>query len=285
LTIIALILSCGALVMGARAALPLPPSGTGGQTPAAASPRTLTVATMADALPLSGTGADGQAAGLHVRMARAVCERLRLDCRFTAMPADTLLDALASGAVDMVAADLIVTDERAARVRFAPAHARAASLLVGRAASWPDGPLPGAESGWVDGANPFDRLAGRIVVVAGGSDQAVALQRRAPRGAGAVLAPTHGEAVDALRSGDADAALLPLAIGLEALGDGLIPLGPPLTDGEVGGPVALATALGNRDLAQGIGGVVEAMRRDGRIRALARVSPDPLAAAPVEASR
>jgi ABC-type amino acid transport substrate-binding protein len=269
--------------MGARAALPVS-AGVERPAPPDAS-RTLTVATMADALPLSGTAPDGQAAGLHVQVARAVCERLRLDCRFTAMPADTLLDALVLGAVDMVAADLIVTEARAARVHFAPPHARAASLLVGRAASWPDGPPSDTEAGRAGETAPFDRLAGRVVVVAGGSDQAVALQRRAPRDAGAVLAPTHGEAVDALRSGEADAALLPLAIGLEVLGDGLIPLGPPLTDAGAGGPVALATALGNRKLAQAIGAVVDAMRRDGRIRALARVSPDPLAAVPAEALR
>jgi len=274
LSLVVAALAVAAVGMGTRAALPPAPE----PAPALAltPSRTLTVATVGGALPLSGTGPDGRAAGLHVAVARAVCERLDIDCRFTAVAPDGLVDALASGAVDMIAADLVAAPARAARVHFAPPHARAASLLLGRAASWTHAQ-----------GNEFamEHLAGRVVVTAAGSDQAQALRRLAPAGASVVLATTQDEALAALRRGEADAAFLPLAVAMEALGhvapgDALVPLGPPRIEHGAGGPVALATGAGDGILAEAVDAALTALRDEGRLRALARLSPDPLAASP-----
>nr|WP_246423619.1 transporter substrate-binding domain-containing protein [Roseospira goensis] len=261
----------GAITMGVRAALPVTPAAAPAATLPAA--RTLTVATVEGALPLSGTDAAGRLAGVHVEVARAVCDRLAVDCRFALTPPERLLDSLETGAVDMVAAELAQTPERTHRVRFAQPHARTASLLVGRADSWPET----ADRG-------FAGLRGRVVAAASGSDQAAALRGLAPAEASLVLAERHDEVVAALRRGEADAALLPLAIALTAMdapdAGRLIPLGAPRSDAGAGGPVALAMAAGDAALATAVDDALAALRNSGRLHALVGRSPDPVAAVP-----
>jgi len=238
--------------------------------------RTLTVAIEDGALPLSGTGPDGRPIGLHVSVARAVCDHMDVECAFAVTAADRLLDGLETGAVDMVAADLAITLDRAAHVRFLHPHARTASLLVGRAGSWPEpattGPLK---------APAAAELAGRVLVSASGTDQARTLSEMVPPGATLALAQTPRDCIAALQQGEADAALLPLALALDALagpnGADLIALGPPQTQGLAGGPVALAVATGDGGLATAANAALTALDRNGTLRALARASADPTA--------
>nr|WP_281354701.1 transporter substrate-binding domain-containing protein [Roseospira navarrensis] len=231
----------------------------------------MTVAVQEGALPLSGAGPDGRPAGVHVTVARAVCERLDIDCAFAILPADRLLEALEAGAVDLVAADLAVTPDRAARVRFLAPHARVASLLIGRAGLWPD----------LEARTAPDRLAGRVVVAASGTDQARALADMDAPGATVVLAEHPRAGLDALHRGEADAALLPLAMALSELaepqGRDLVALGPPLSAPPAGGAAALALASGDRGLAEAAGTALAALDRAGALRSLVRAGGDPVA--------
>ncbi|KAA5605843.1 amino acid ABC transporter substrate-binding protein [Roseospira marina] len=263
----------GAAVAGWRAVAPVHDSGG---VPTIDSARSLTIAIQDGTLPLSGIDASGRPAGVHVAVARAVCERLAVTCAFALTPTGRLIESLDSGAVDMVAADLVATPDRAARVRFLTPHARTASLLVGRADSWPatvvKAPvrLPDPEA-----------LASRVLVSASGTDQARALAVAAPPTATLVLSRTAHEAVAALHRGDADAALLPLALALDALaqpeGADLVALGPPWTRRPAGGPVALAVATGDEGLARATEAALRALLRDGTLRRLTHANADPTA--------
>lgn len=285
-----LALLAGATLLGVRAVQPLPDGGPSALTPMASpgmpaglETRSLTVATVSGALPLSGTDANGQPAGLHVQVAQAVCETLGLPCRFALTAPDRLIDGLDSGAVDLIAADLSITAARAARVRFAPPHARTASILVGRAGSWPDDSMA---TDPMDPTDPMEHMGGRLLAVAAGSDQAMALRQLAPAGAGLLLAEHHAAALDALHRGEVDAALVPLAVGLAAVdreapsASPLRLLGPPVVRAGAGGAVALATAPGDDDLAAAVAAALDHLRRNGRLAALARTIPDPLVLVP-----
>jgi polar amino acid transport system substrate-binding protein len=246
--------------------------------------RALTVATVEGALPLSGSAADGRLGGVHVDVARAVCRRLGTTCRFAVVDEGTLLDRLETGAVDLIAADLLVTPAAVRRARFATPHGRIASIVVGPAALWPS-PDP------LDPDAGLERLSGRLVAVASGSAQAQALQSLAPADAGVVLAPSHDGVLDAMRRGEADAGILPLAVALRALGQEggggdevptdhplAVIAGPLFRDG-AGGRVALAMAPGDARLGDAVERALADLRRDGTLDAIMAGSPDPLAGA------
>jgi len=269
-----LFLLAGAMVAGLWAAIPDQLALQ--RVPTLAPARSLTVAIEDGALPLSDAGPDGRPTGLHVSVARAVCKRMDVECAFAVTAADRLLDGLETGAVDMVAADLAITLDRSIRVRFLRPYARTASLLVGRAGSWPDSVATGLLA-----APTAADLAGRVLVSASGTDQARSLSEMVPPGATLALAQTPRDCIAALHRGEADAALLPLALALDVLaspnGADLIALGPPQTQGLAGGPVALAVATGDGGLAAAANAALTALDRDGTLRALARTSADPTA--------
>ncbi len=274
LSLVGLLLWGTAGVFAARALLqvePAPPPGP----PAL---RVLTVATVDNALPLSGTGADGRLGGVHVEVARAVCDYLGLSCRFALVEEAVLFERLETGAVDMIAADVRVSAETRRRARFAPPHGRTASVVVGPTALW------GSEPALVTGppGTSVAALSGHLVAVASGSSQASALRSLAPPDAGVVLAPDHAAALAALRRGEADAVMLPLAIALAAIdrddgGAGLLTvLAGPLYREGAGGAVALALAPGDRRLARAVADALDDLRRSGRLRAITGRSADPL---------
>lgn len=264
----------GAIFTGLTAVRP-PPASTAANAPEMAleTTRALTIAVQDGALPLAGTEPDGRPAGLHVAVARAVCEKLSVECAFAVTAADHVITRLESGAVDMIAADLAITPDRAARVRYLRPHARAASLFLGRSSG---------RTAFAPGAAPAEDpavLAGRVAVAASGTDQARALADLVPPDATLVLAQHPRDGVAALRRGDADVALLPLALALDVLADPdeseLVALGSPMTAGTAGGPVALAVAIGDDTLAEAANAALTSLERDGTLRRLASVSGDP----------
>lgn len=264
-------------VHAVRALMPPPQAGPPTLT------RALTVATVDGALPLSGSAADGRLGGVHVEVARAVCRRLGTTCRFAVVDEGTLLDQLETGAVDLIAADLVVSPAAMRRARFATPHGRTASIVVGPAALWPSpGPL-NRDAG-------LGRLSGRLVAVASGSAQAQALQSLAMADTGVVLASTHDGVLEAMRRGEADAGILPLAVALRVLRQGgggdevpadqtlAVIAGPLYRDG-AGGRVALAMAPGDARLGDAVERALTDLRRDGTLDAIMAGSPDPLAGA------
>gem|GEM_PF-2057096 len=249
----------------------------GEPSPAWAEARTLTVATVEGALPLSGTDAEGRLRGFHVAVARTVCARLGVDCRFAMTAPGDLLAALDSGAVDLVAADIVVRPQDAAGLLLAPPHARRASLIVARraivAVAEATGVPPSADLGM-----RLATLSGRVLVAVAGSDQEAALRALAPgdvpMDVTVALAEGQAEALRALRAGEADAALLSLSVALDFLtgpdGEGFAPFGGPLSAAPAGGDVSLVMAGGDQSLARAVARVIEALRRDGGLMVLAR---------------
>ncbi|MBB4266357.1 transporter substrate-binding domain-containing protein [Roseospira visakhapatnamensis] len=249
--------------------------------------RSLTVATVEGALPLSGTRPDGRLGGFHVAVARAVCARLGAECRFAMMAPAELMRALKTGAVDMVAADVVAWPDETAGVVLAPPHARRSSLVVARAALV-DEAAPAGDDAPPAGAEPANLavLSGRVVAAVAGSDQAAALRGLAPAEASVVLAERQAEVLRALREGDADVAVLPLSVAVAFLmrgeGAGFRVLGGPVRAARAGGPVSLAVDPGDAALARAVGRAVIDLRREGRLMAMARdMLPLPEAAAPL----
>jgi len=243
-----------------------------------ASTRSLTVATVEGALPLSGTLPDGRLGGFHVAVARAVCARLQVTCRFALTAPANLLDALESGAVDLVAADVVISPGEAIGVALAPPHGRRASMVVTREAL--------TEAATATGSRGLASLSKRVIAAVSGSDQASVLRGMAPADATVVLAESQAEVLRALRKGDADAALLPLSVALTFLvrdeGTGFALLGAPILAEQAGGPVSLIMAAGDEALARAVGRAVIDLRREGHLMAMARETlPLPEAVVPL----
>jgi len=251
--------------------------------------RSLTVATIEGALPLSGTLPDGSLGGFHVHVARAVCDRLGVTCRFALVTPDDLLGALETGAVDMVAADLVrrPTNPEWAGVVFGRPYARRSSLWVARRTLVDATKAESPESAGDRGAAVHpEALGGRVLAVVAGSDQAAALRGSAPADATVVLAERQADVLRALRDGEADAALLPLSVALTFLmreeGADFGPLGGPVVASRAGGAISLILASGDAALARAADQALLDLRHEGRLMAMARNTlPLPEAVVPV----
>lgn len=153
-------------------------------------PRVIRFLTDDEYPPLHFAGPDGSLTGFSVELARAACEKLGWTCVVQARRFDTLLDSLAEGRGDVLAAALNLTPP--IRARFAASHlyfrgtARFATTRGNAQAELDTRSLQGK----------------RVAVVAGTAHQAYLerllpfVQRRE--------APSLAAAVTALRSGDAE---------------------------------------------------------------------------------
>lgn len=140
--------------------------------------------------PFHFAGSDGTPTGFSIELARAACERLALTCTIQARRFDTLLDALAGGEGDVVAAAIPITTEL--RRRFATTMpyfrfpARFASLKSRGT------PEPSASA-----------MAGLSVAVVAESAHAAFLARYFPLAAAKVF-PDAARAEAALKGGETD---------------------------------------------------------------------------------
>jgi len=153
-------------------------------------PRVIRFLTDDDFPPLHYATPEGGITGFSVELARAVCEKLAFTCTIQARRFDTLLDSLAEGRGDVLAAAIPVTTEL--RERFAASqiyHRSPARLLTTRGNARAD-----LELGMLRGI--------RMAVVAGTAHEAF-LERLAPF-AQRRAAPDLQAALALLRSGDAE---------------------------------------------------------------------------------
>lgn len=200
-----------ALAMSAFAALlALPASGAKAQTQPAATyvvpnywdpnvrverpdlgpPRVVRFLTDDDFPPMHFATPEGGITGFSVELARSVCEKLALSCTIQARRFDTLLDSLAEGRGDVLAAAIPVTSEL--RTRFAASqiyHRSPARLLTTRGNAQPELELIA--------------LRGKRVAVVAGTSHEVFLERLAPF-IQRRTAPDLQAALALLRSGDAE---------------------------------------------------------------------------------
>jgi polar amino acid transport system substrate-binding protein len=140
--------------------------------------------------PLHFAGPDGSPTGFSVELARAACERLGITCTIQARRFDTLLDSLAEGRGDVVAAAMPITADL--RRRFAatgPYFRSPARFAAARERNLPE---PGPAT-----------LDGRAVGVVGGTAHEAYLTTFFPK-AKARGFPNLAAATAALRKGEVD---------------------------------------------------------------------------------
>lgn len=153
-------------------------------------PRVIRFLTDDEYPPLHFTAADGSLTGFSVELARAACEKLGWTCTVQARRFDTLLDSLAEGRGDVIAAGINLTPQ--IRQRFAASHLyfRSSARLA-------------TTRGNAQAELDTRSLQGKRVAVVGGTAHNAFLERLLPfvqrRETG-----TLAGAITALRSGEAE---------------------------------------------------------------------------------
>lgn len=204
--------------------------------------------------PLHFIGADGGVTGFSVELARAACEKLGWTCTIQARRFDTLLDSLAEGRGDVLAAAINLTPQL--RTRFAASHLyfRGTARFV---------TTRGNATAELDAANLRGK---RVAVVAGTAHQAYLeqllpfVQRREAASPAAALA--------ALRSGDAeyvfgDGVALSLQLAGGAGRDLAFSGGPFLESRYFGEGVAFLMRRDEPGLKRGLDYALQALRDEG----------------------
>ena len=102
--------------------------------------------------------ADGQLTGFSVEIARALCDEMQVRCEFRVTTLARVVDAVASGELDIGAVSLLDTPERRARILLAQSHSRSLSLWFARPGVAPG--APGVRVAVVKGSAQ-GRIAGR----------------------------------------------------------------------------------------------------------------------------
>lgn len=158
----------------------------------------LRVAVVGNAPPMSYVGDNGQLTGFNVELARALCEVLEARCEFKPHPLNEVVDVVARGQVDFAVVSLLVTPERRSKVLFTQPVYRSVSV-------------------WLS-AQPFPATVvppRPVTVVQGSVQQAYGQARQWPM----TVLDTHNEVFEALSSGQAHAALLPMTSGMNVIRD------------------------------------------------------------------
>jgi len=199
--------------------------------------------------------AEGEAIeGIDVDLARALGEALGLEVQFAYFGYDGLYDALTTGQVDALISALVIMPERTKEIAYSDAYFDAGQFLVVPAASDIDA---------------MEDLSSRTLAVELGALGHVAALDWASRLSGLTVV-THGSAAEALAavaSGEADAALVDRVSGSLYLGDpdnddaGLIMTAEPV----VSEPYAIAVRIDDRMLMEEINRALAQMRSSGRL--------------------
>jgi polar amino acid transport system substrate-binding protein len=94
-------------------------------------PRNLRVITDDEFPPLHFADPDGQPVGFSVDLMRAVCERLNVNCTIQARRFDTLLQTLADGQADVIAAAIPISGQLKSRFHVSRVYHRFPARFVG----------------------------------------------------------------------------------------------------------------------------------------------------------
>jgi ABC-type amino acid transport substrate-binding protein len=162
-----------------------------------ASAAPLNVAVLENSPPMAYRDDRGQLTGFTVEIARAVCAEMAAECAFRTMVLGHVVDALASGEIDIAAVSLLDTPERRRRILFARPYFRSVTLWFARS-----------------GVQPGDPGI-RVAAVKGSAQEAYSRQQ----GWNTVAVPTNGELPVPLAAGVAQAALVPMNTSFALLKD------------------------------------------------------------------
>lgn len=91
---------------------------------------TLTMGTNAAFPPYEYVDDDGNIIGIDAEIAAAIAEKLGMELEIKDMEFDSLITACAGGSVDMVLADMTVTDERKESVNFSDSYATGIQVII-----------------------------------------------------------------------------------------------------------------------------------------------------------
>jgi ABC-type amino acid transport substrate-binding protein len=197
----------------------------------------------------------GRAAGYDVDLARAVAGKLGLEAEFVPTGLDAVYDDLAARRADMAASALPYAPEQGWRASFSSFYFNAGQVLVAPVASPIAGPA---------------ELAGRTLAVPLGSDADTEARRMLAAGVQFTLRAeydTPAEALDAVRAGAADAAIVDNAAALIGMRrPGLRIVEPALTLE----PYVLVFAPESYELRERVNRALEELRREGFFDELGR---------------
>ncbi len=200
---------------------------------------------------------DGQVEGYDARLAEAIAGDLGVRVIFKTLALDTLYDALLAGNIDVIISAQPFVYERQKEVRYSAPYYQAGQVLVVRQ----------GESGILS----VEQLGGRTVGVELGSNADTEARRLQRTKAGGMqlrsVYRSPEEALDALRSGQTDAAItdnLSAQLYLAANPGALVALSPPITDD----PYVVAMPAHADALAAHINGTIERLRASGELARL-----------------
>jgi ABC-type amino acid transport substrate-binding protein len=222
--------------------------------PSLASEPALIVAITGTALPFSYLDDKGELGGFNVDIARAICQRLKRECRFEVRKFPEILPVVAAGKADIGVGNYLKTPERETQVLFSMAYWRSTSSFVGLQGTR----LPPTEA----------LVRQHHTCVTEGSRQHGYLQGLARGQADAIVATaTHQQAFEGLTAGRCTLVLTPTMQGLGFLqspaGKGHAFLGAPLAQEGLGGDVHLIIKPGEENLRQRIDTALRGLIADG----------------------
>lgn len=196
--------------------------------------------------PMSYLNEQGQLVGFNVELARALCDTLKHPCTLLSVPLSRVVDMLVDDELDFAAVSFLVTPERQKRVLFTKPYYRSLSVWLA-----PAGVPPGAPD--------------HITAVVAGSTQARYAQTQGWR---LFLVSQHNQLSEALASGQAQTALVPMLTAVPLMRDKtIVGLGLTTTllqDPLLTGNVSLSVNPRLPRLRDQLDQAIDQVKRDGR---------------------
>jgi lysine-arginine-ornithine-binding protein len=215
-----------------------------------AAAETVRIGTEGAYAPFNFIDSAGELQGFDVDIARAVCEKMGVECTFVAQDWDGIIPALTAGKYDAIFASMSITDERKQVIDFSRPYYNTPSAFVA------------AKGSGLAGNSPAD-LAGKSLGAQSSTIQANYLEEHYGA-ADHKLYPTQDEVNLDLVSGRIDALLVDKLVAIDwlATADGACCelLGEDL---QIGGGVGAGVRQEDTDLRDRISAAIDAIKADG----------------------
>jgi polar amino acid transport system substrate-binding protein len=216
---------------------------------------TVRVGTEGAYAPFNFIDSAGELQGFDVDIARAVCEKMKVECTFVAQDWDGIIPALTAGKYDAIFASMSITDERKEVIDFSRPYYNTPSAFVAAKGSGLTGNSPADLSGKVLGAQSSTIQANYLEANYGDAEHK--------------LYPTQDEVNLDLVSGRVDALLVDKLVALDWLKteDGACCelLG---ADLQIGGGVGAGVRKEDTDLRDKISAAIDEIKADGTYEAI-----------------